>query len=101
MVLASLPLWHWEEQFGLVLAEAMAGGTPIVAARSGAIPDVVGEAGRYFDPGDWMGLARTLAAGPLADPADNPAPRPDLVELYSSEAYAERLAAAYRAVLSA
>jgi glycosyltransferase involved in cell wall biosynthesis len=101
MVLASLPLWHWEEQFGLVLAEAMAGDTPIVAARSGAIPEVVGDAGRYFDPGDWLGLAQVLAAGPLATPPDNPAPRPDLVERYSSEAYAERIAAAYRAVLGA
>lgn len=100
MVLASLPLWHWEEQFGLVLAEAMAGGTPIVASRSGAIPEVVGDAGRLFEPGDWMGLARTLADGPLAVPPVNLPARPDLVDRYSSEAYASRIADAYRHVLS-
>ena len=100
MVLASLPLWHWEEQFGLVLAEAMAGGTPIVAARSGAIPEVIDAAGLLFEPGDWMDLARLLANGPLGNPPSNPPTRPDLVELYSSEAYASRIAAAYRRVLA-
>jgi glycosyltransferase involved in cell wall biosynthesis len=100
MVLGSLPLWHWEEQFGLVLAEAMAGQTPIVAARSGAIPEVVQDAGVFFDPGDWMQLARALAAGPLAHPPLNPAPRPDLVEAYSSEQYAQRIGEAYRRVLA-
>jgi len=34
-VLASLPVRFWEEQFGMVLAEAMAGYLPIVASTSG------------------------------------------------------------------
>ncbi len=100
MVLGSLPLWHWEEQFGLVLAEAMAGSTPIVAARSGAIPEVVDSAGSFFDPGDWFGLAEILASGSLNNPPVSPSPRPDLVEQYSSEAYARRLARAYRRTLA-
>jgi len=35
----------WSEQFGYVLGEAMAAGTPIIGSSSGAIPEVVGPAG--------------------------------------------------------
>jgi glycosyltransferase involved in cell wall biosynthesis len=92
VVLASLPVWHWEEQFGLVLAEAMAAGVPIVAAASGAIPEVLAGHGTLIRPGDWLGIARAIAAPP------EPAPR-ELAERYSAAAAAERIAAAYDRVL--
>ena len=38
------------EGFGLTVLEAMACGTPIIAANTTAIPEVVGNAGRLFDP---------------------------------------------------
>ena len=59
----------WEEQFGMVLVEAMASGTPIVAADSGAIPEVLGGQGALVRPGDWMAMARALRAGPLGGAA--------------------------------
>jgi glycosyltransferase involved in cell wall biosynthesis len=112
MVLASLatasggfwlgdrPRFFWEEQFGLVLAEAMAAGLPILASQSGAIPEVAGEAASYFLPGDWMELARLIADGPLSRP---PATRvehpPELVGRYSTQAMAKRLTSAYDRVL--
>ncbi|HEY9651459.1 MAG TPA: glycosyltransferase family 1 protein [Coleofasciculaceae cyanobacterium] len=45
------------ETLGLVLLEAMAAGCPVVAARSGGIPDIVtdGENGYLFDPTDEDG----------------------------------------------
>ncbi len=56
------------ETLGLVLLEAMAAGCPVVAARSGGIPDIVtdGVNGYLFEPKDSQGLIeatkRLLAA---------------------------------------
>jgi glycosyltransferase involved in cell wall biosynthesis len=114
MVLASLPsagcMLHpfdvphcfWEEQFGMVLAEAMAARLPIVAARSGAIPEVLAGGGELFDSGDWMGIARLLASGPLAAARGTRAEYDAaILERYSIESAAERTAAAYERVLAA
>jgi glycosyltransferase involved in cell wall biosynthesis len=101
MVLASLPRPGWEEQFGMVLAEALASGTAIVAARSGAIPEVVNGDATLFDPGDWFALACALREGPLSQPPGHRADRdPSRVELFSVEAAAGRLAKAYGLLLS-
>jgi glycosyltransferase involved in cell wall biosynthesis len=101
LVLASMPTPYWEEQFGMVLAEAMAAHVPIVAAASGAIPEVLQGHGTLFEPGDWVGLADALSKGPLAPEADTrDAPDPSLLELYSSEAAAARLGAAYDELLA-
>jgi phosphatidylinositol alpha-mannosyltransferase len=52
-----------DEAFGLVLIESLAAGTPVVAARSGACPEIVTDegVGRLFEPGDPADLARALA----------------------------------------
>jgi glycosyltransferase involved in cell wall biosynthesis len=39
----------WNESFGLVAAEAMINGIPVLASNRGALPEVVGEAGFLFD----------------------------------------------------
>ena len=92
LVLASLPIRVWEEQFGMVVAEAFAAGVPVVVSDSGALPEVVRGAGAVFPAGDWRALA-TLIAGEVPI-----APR-ELVEEYSTAAAAQRLAHAYERVL--
>lgn len=50
-----------------ILVEAMAAGLPIACSRRGPMPEVLGEAGVYFDPESPMDIAgalRTLFTGP-------------------------------------
>ena len=54
---------RWEEAFGLVVAEAMACGIPVVASDAGGIPEVVGHDGRVglvFRNGDVEDLERQI-----------------------------------------
>lgn len=84
----------------MVLAEAFGARLPVLASSSGAIPEVAGARASYFSPGDWLGLARLLAQGPLArPPGARQEPPPEVRERYSLEAAAERLARAYEQVL--
>jgi len=95
-----VPRCFWEEQFGLVLIEAMAAGVPMVLSTSGAIPEVAGDLATYFAPGDWMAIARALAEGPVSSPPATPIAYPSgLLESYSLQAAAGRIAAAYDRVL--
>lgn len=50
------------EAFGLVQLESLAAGTPVVAARSGAVPEVLTSrtTGRMFEPDDVDGCAEQL-----------------------------------------
>ncbi len=60
LVLPSLTRSNWKEQFGRVLIEAMACDVIAVGARSGAIPEVIGEAGLTFEEGNMAELRAHL-----------------------------------------
>jgi len=81
LCLPSRATWAWKEQFGRVLIEAMACGTPVLGSDSGSIAEVIaapapapgsfsrGKGGLLFAEGDRQGLAAALQAlgrGPLA-----------------------------------
>lgn len=57
-ILAAPSRW---EGFGLMLAEAMAAGCPVVASDVGAIPEVAAGAALLVPPGDPVALAMALA----------------------------------------
>ena len=56
----AVPSLH--EGFGLPCLEAMASGVPVVAARRGALPETVGDAGLLVDPGNADELADAVVA---------------------------------------
>lgn len=73
LLAGALALLHpvrWPEPFGLVMVEAMAAGTPVIAAPLGAIPEVVEPGVTGFimeDVGSACGaIAPALALGPAA-----------------------------------
>ncbi len=96
-----VPHAFWEEQFGFVLIEALAAGLAIITTTNGAIPEVLaGAVSELLAPGDWMGIARALAAGPLSRPPGTRVPAPAaVIERYSTRAAAQRLAGAYDRLL--
>lgn len=48
------------EGFGLPLLEAMACGTPVACSGTSSLPEVGGEAARYFDPASEASITETL-----------------------------------------
>ena len=55
-----IPSLH--EGFGFTALEAMAMGTPVVAARSGALPETAGPCALFAEPGDPESMANALEA---------------------------------------
>ncbi len=60
LVIPSRTQSSWKEQYGRVIIEAMACGVAVVGSDSGAIPDVIGNAGLIFPEDDQEALAQHL-----------------------------------------
>ncbi len=86
----------WDEPFGLVMTEAMACGTPVVALRRGSVPEVVvdGHTGIIVDHPNQ--LAGAVARAASIDPAEC---RRHVEENFSIEGMAAGYEVAYRRAL--
>jgi glycosyltransferase involved in cell wall biosynthesis len=68
ILMPSLSTPSWKEQYGRVAAQAMAHGAAVIAFDSGALGEVVADAGLLVPEGDVDGMASALA-GLLREPA--------------------------------
>jgi glycosyltransferase involved in cell wall biosynthesis len=88
------------EGFGLPVLESMVLGTPVVASRESALPEVAGEAALLVDPYDTDQIARAIAT--IVNDADLRAELarrgPLQAAKFSVERYRERVAEVYAAL---
>lgn len=104
LVLPSRSTRKWREQLGHVLLEAMACGVATVGSTCGAIPEVIGDAGRVFPENRVEALTAVLQA--LAADHDlvrrlGVAGRKRTADLFTNERVAARTRAFHEEVLSA
>jgi glycosyltransferase involved in cell wall biosynthesis len=85
----------WDEPFGMVMVEAMACGTPVVAFPNGSVPEVVVDGSTGIIVEREADLAAAIDRASALDPADC---RRDVEERFSIEAMAAGYEDAYRAV---
>ncbi len=102
LALPSRTVAKWKEQFGRVLIEGMAAGCVVIGSDSGAIPEVIGDAGLLFQENDVESLTAALRRA-LGEPglaaALRAAGRLRVRERYTWEAVASRIVELYRRLL--
>jgi glycosyltransferase involved in cell wall biosynthesis len=79
---------EWEEPFGLVMIESMACGTPVIATRHGAVPEVIEDERGGIIVGQWREMADALDRADAIEPLE--------CRRYAEERFApERMVADY------
>jgi glycosyltransferase involved in cell wall biosynthesis len=88
------------EGFGLPVLEAMILGTPVVASREAALPEVAGDAALLVDPYDTDQIARAITAivGDADLRAELARRGPSQASKFSVERYRERVGEVYAAL---
>jgi glycosyltransferase involved in cell wall biosynthesis len=88
----------WEEPFGLVMIESIACGTPVIATRRGAVPEVIDDRRTGIIVDDWREMTAALEA---ADRLDPHVLRRTAEERFAPERMVADYIAAYEQVLAA
>ncbi len=87
----------WEEPFGMVMVEAMACGTPVIALGRGSVPEIVDHGRSGFVVHDEAGLVEAVGRLRELDPADC---RRNVERRFSAEVMAARYEAVYASALA-
>ncbi len=93
---ASLMPGSWPEPFGLVAIEAMACGTPVIARRIGALPEIIRDGVDGFFGDDEAQMAFKIAG---VDGLDRAAIRSSVIERFSAGRMTDGYEALYRRML--
>ncbi len=93
---ASLMPGSWPEPFGLVLIESLACGTPVIAKRIGALPEILRDGIDGFFGDDVTAMAFKVDR---VDELDRRAIRESVIDRFSVERMTDRYEAVYRARL--
>jgi glycosyltransferase involved in cell wall biosynthesis len=88
---------NWPEPFGLVMIEAMANGTPVIAFGHGSVPEIIEDGVTGFIVDD---VESAVAAVPLALRLDRKAIRRRFEERFTAERMARDYLALYERILS-
>lgn len=98
-ILPSIPTPYWQEQFGMVLVEAMASGLPVISTLSGSIPEVIGDGGILIQPNDPLSIyheVKHLAMDDQARKKFSNKGRERALEMFDARTVSGRIEAAYR-----
>jgi glycosyltransferase involved in cell wall biosynthesis len=103
LAVPSLTRPNWKEQFGRVIVEAMSSGVPVIGSDSGAIPDVMGDAGVILPEGEVTALTdalRHLRDDPSQREALRDAGRERVLGAFTHEQVAADTVALYRRLMA-
>lgn len=89
---------EWEEPFGLVMIESMACGTPVIATRHGAVPEVIEDGRNGIIVDNYRDMPAALARADELDPLEC---RRYVEESFSAERMVSDYVAAYEAAIAA
>lgn len=102
LVIPSRTRPNWKEQYGRVIIEAMASGACVIGSDSGAIPDVIGDAGLVFPEDNVVALREklhTLLSDPQMRQQLADAGRQRVLDQFTQEQVAAQTVAVYRQLL--
>ena len=61
LVVPSIEMSFWKEQYGRIAAEALACGIKVIYSNSGNLPSLIGKHGIFFEQGDFNQLSEIIS----------------------------------------